>query len=124
MESILKTCNLVENICLHADPNKDYTIAIIVPALAAINETLIGDDEAKVTPEDCNNNEQVKAKIVDQLDKFGRKNGLEKFELPRKVILDAVTEWTPDSGLVTAAFKIRRRNVYDHYSDAIQKLYA
>ena len=28
-------------------------------------------------------------------------------------------EWTPESGLVTAAFKIRRRNVYDEYKEEI-----
>lgn len=33
-------------------------------------------------------------------------------------------EWTPESGLVTAAFKIRRRNVYDKYRDDIGQMYS
>ena len=33
-------------------------------------------------------------------------------------------EWTPESGLVTAAFKIRRRNVYDEYKEEIAQMYS
>lgn len=32
-------------------------------------------------------------------------------------------EWTPESGMVTAAFKIRRRQIVDHYKNEIQKIY-
>jgi long-subunit acyl-CoA synthetase (AMP-forming) len=32
-------------------------------------------------------------------------------------------EWTPDSGLVTAAFKIRRREVVDRYKSEIEEMY-
>ena len=32
--------------------------------------------------------------------------------------------WTPDSGLVTAAFKIKRKEIVNKYQDEIEKLYA
>ena len=32
-------------------------------------------------------------------------------------------EWTPDSGLVTAAFKIRRRFIVEKYKDVLEELY-
>ena len=48
---------------------------------------------------------------------------LEKFELPQKVKL--VTEvWTPDTGLVTEAFKLRRRNIETRYQKDIMRMYA
>jgi len=48
---------------------------------------------------------------------------LEKFELPQKVKL--VTEvWTPDTGLVTEAFKLRRKNIETHYHKDIMRMYA
>jgi len=48
---------------------------------------------------------------------------LEKFELPQKVKL--VTEvWTPDTGLVTEAFKLRRKNIENHYQQDIMRMYA
>jgi len=48
---------------------------------------------------------------------------LEKFELPQKMKL--VTEvWTPDTGLVTEAFKLRRKNIESHYQKDIMRMYA
>ena len=48
---------------------------------------------------------------------------LEKFELPQKVKL--VTEvWTPDTGLVTEAFKLRRKNIESRYHKDIMRMYA
>ena len=101
-----------------------------------------------------NNEAEVKNKMIAELGKFALKNGLEKFEIPKKIHLDAGKkfiplivlafliklnrnggnskttsftlgfEWSPDSGLVTAAFKIRRRNVYEKYADEIAAMYA
>ena len=119
VESVLKTCALVDNICLHADPAKDYTIAVVVPNLSAVNEFVGG----QLTPDNCNDDAEIKTKVVENLTKFGVKNGLEKFELPKKIFFDAKNEWTPESGLVTAAFKIRRRNVYEKYEDCINQMY-
>jgi len=119
VESVLKTCGLVENVCLHADPNHEFCVAVIVPNVRAVQEII----QAEITADNCNQSDDLKARVVAELTKFGLKNGLEKFELPKKVCLDAVNEWTPDSGLVTAAFKIRRRNVYDKYQQEIAQMY-
>ena len=32
IESVLKVCPFVENICVYADPTRDYTVAMIVPS--------------------------------------------------------------------------------------------
>lgn len=31
VEAELKTCPIVENICVYGDSNKDYTVALVVP---------------------------------------------------------------------------------------------
>ena len=54
---------------------------------------------------------------------YGVKNGLEKFELPTKILLITNDEWTPETGLVTAAFKIRRLQVVARYKQEIDLLY-
>ena len=36
------------------------------------------------------------------------------------IVLD---EWTPDNGLATAAFKIRRKFIYDEYKNEIEMTY-
>ena len=40
-----------------------------------------------------------------------------------KVLLITDEEWTPETGLVTAAFKIRRNQVVAKYRKAIDLLY-
>lgn len=38
METQLKTCPAVENICVYADARKDYTVALIVPNPVLLKE--------------------------------------------------------------------------------------
>lgn len=48
---------------------------------------------------------------------------LEKSEIPAKIKL-LPDPWTPESGLVTAALKIRREQLKAKFKDDLQKLYA
>lgn len=47
---------------------------------------------------------------------------LERFEIPTALIL-CTDIWTPDNNLTTAAFKLKRREIYDKYKIQIDKLY-
>ena len=123
VESVLKTHELVENICIHADPSKDFCIAIVVPnrnALQELSETLQGDPNAAI--EDLFKDSKVITKVTETLRTYALQNGLEKFEAPQKIAL-VLDEWTPDSGLVTAAFKIRRLFVTKKYEKEIDAMY-
>jgi len=60
----------------------------------------------------------VKQMIVER----ARKAGLNKTEIPAKIML-VDEEWTPDSGLVTAAMKIRRKLIKDRYINDINRMY-
>lgn len=48
---------------------------------------------------------------------------LDKFEIPAKIKL-IPKPWTPESGLVTAALKIKREAIKKAYADDLAKLYA
>ena len=48
---------------------------------------------------------------------------LERFEIPMKVKLCAEM-WTPDSGLVTEAFKLKRKTIQKQYESDINRMYA
>lgn len=66
---------------------------------------------------------EVEAAVLKELQQHGLKSKLQKFELPGAVKL--VTElWTPDSGLVTAAFKLKRKVIQEHYQSDINRMYA
>jgi len=118
VEAILKTSSIVENICMYADPQQTYAVAVVVPStseLATLSNNL-PPHEAILSPE-------VQKSVIGLLEKFGTKMGLERLECPKKVLL-TLDEWTPDTGLVTAAFKIRRRFIVQKYQKEIENLYA
>ncbi|CAK9142255.1 unnamed protein product [Ilex paraguariensis] len=48
---------------------------------------------------------------------------LEKFEIPAKIKLLS-EQWTPESGLVTAALKIKREAIRKAFSEDLDKLYS
>lgn len=48
---------------------------------------------------------------------------LDKFEMPARIKLIA-EPWTPESGLVTAALKLKREAIRKAYADDLAKLYA
>ena len=64
----------------------------------------------------------MKKQVCAILKSYGIKNGLKNFEIPAKVLI-VLDEWTPDNGLVTAAFKIRRKFIYDEYKKEIEMTY-
>ena len=53
---------------------------------------------------------------------YGRQHGLEKFEVPTRVSLEAAP-WLPDSGLVTAALKLKRKEIQRTYQQDIDRMY-
>ena len=48
---------------------------------------------------------------------------LQGFEIPMRVTI-CPDFWTPDMGLVTAAFKLRRTQIHSHYATDITRMYA
>ena len=80
-----------------------FLIAIVVPNHKAL-ESRVGQ---RSLHELCRDPEVLNL-VINEISKFGNHCGLHKTEIPSKVLLVA-DEWLPDSGLVTAALKLRRR---------------
>jgi long-chain acyl-CoA synthetase len=70
----------------------------------------------------CADPDMVK-EVLKSLQEYGRKIKLDKFELPGALKL-IPEKWTPDSGLVTAAFKLKRKPIQDKYQPLINEMYA
>lgn len=51
-----------------------------------------------------------------------KESKLDKFETPAKIKL-MPDPWTPESGLVTAALKLKREQLKAKFKDDLQKLY-
>jgi long-chain acyl-CoA synthetase len=122
VESELKTCPLVENCCVYGDPLQSYVVALLVPdrlRLEALAEKL---EIQNVEFEDLCVNVTMIGAVLRELQCHGKRVGLEKWEMPGAVTL-CQDLWTPESGLVTAAFKLKRKPIQDFYSKDLKRMY-
>ena len=65
----------------------------------------------------------IRQAVLKTLNEHGRKGGLEKFEIPTKLTL-IETPWTAEMGLVTAAFKLKRKEIQKAYQEDIDRMYS
>ena len=119
VEAVLKCCPLVDNMCLFADVGKNYTVALVIPNLSAV-QALTGTNQSLETL--CSD-AHVTERVLSQMIEWGSSSNLETFEIPSRIKLVSET-WTPDSGLVTAALKIRRHQVKEFYKHTIHELFS
>lgn len=123
VEAELKTCPIVENICVYGDSTKTFTVCLLVPNPQHLAELAARVGLPEMDFEQLCQNAAVEKAVVKELADHARKCGLEKFEVPAAVKL--VTEvWSPDMGLVTAAFKIKRKDIQERYKEDIKRMYA
>ncbi len=118
LEATYKSCNYVSNICVHAIPDATQPIAIIVPHEGHLRAVLT-DEDAHTSLADLCANEKVKALVLRECNAAGKKSGFKGIEMLQAVILTA-DEWTPESGLVTAAQKIQRKKVAQRFDAEIK----
>ena len=119
---------MVENLCAFGDSYHNYIIALITPSRPEMIKIAKSLKKEVTDPLDdntfkqlCNDPEVIKA-AKKELTEHAAKSNLHKSETPEKIKL--CTEiWTPDTGLVTAALKIRRKQIVDFYADDIKKMY-
>lgn len=123
VEAILVVSPYVENIMLHADPFHSYVVALIVASQTALEnwakkEGIQYTDIADL----CQKQEAVKEVLL-SLQKVGKSAKLERIEIPTKIKLLS-EPWTPESGLVTAALKLKRENLKKRFAEDLKALYA
>jgi len=122
VETELKSCSFVDNICVYGDSFHTYIIALVVPnsrALKLLAKQL--KKESLTHAEMCRDQEIIK-EVTKALKEHGMNANLQRNEIPTKIMLVA-EDWTPDSGLVTAALKLRRKNIQEKYQNEISKMY-
>ena len=97
-------------------------IALIVPNLKNLRILAEKLGKSSLTFAEMCRDFEITKMISTDIIKFAQNQGLNKMEIPSKIRLVS-DEWMPDSGLVTAALKIRRKNIQDFYRTEIMSLY-
>eukprot|EP00092_Neocalanus_flemingeri_P008227 GFUD01008870.1.p1 GENE.GFUD01008870.1~~GFUD01008870.1.p1 ORF type:complete len:716 (+),score=173.62 GFUD01008870.1:63-2210(+) len=123
VESLLKIHPAIENICVSADSRKNCTVAIVIPGQVYLDTLATELGLTKLDRESLCQNEKVVENVLHVLSKHGVTQRLEKFEIPKAVYL--VSEpWTPESGLLTAAMKLKRRSLEAAFAVEILEMYS
>uniref|UniRef100_A0ABI7XDV6 long-chain-fatty-acid--CoA ligase n=1 Tax=Felis catus TaxID=9685 RepID=A0ABI7XDV6_FELCA len=121
VEAALKNCPLIDNICAFAKSDQSYVISFVVPNQKRL--TLLAQQKGvEGTWVDICNNPAMEAEILKEIREAANAMNLERFEIPIKVRLSP-EPWTPETGLVTDAFKLKRKELKNHYLKDIERMY-
>ncbi|KAI7800817.1 long-chain-fatty-acid--CoA ligase 3a [Triplophysa rosa] len=121
VEAILKNCPLIDNICAYANSNESYVIGFVVPnqkQLLALAERR----RVKGLWEELCNSPIIEEEVLKVITEVALTAQLERFEIPCKICL-STDAWTPETGLVTDAFKLKRKELKTHYQHDIERMY-
>ncbi|XP_038555827.1 long-chain-fatty-acid--CoA ligase 4 [Micropterus salmoides] len=121
VESALKNCALIDNICAYANSNQNYVISFVVPNQKKLTELakqrgIVGTWEEICTHPD------MEREVLKAIKEVAANIKLQRFEIPVKVHLSP-EPWTPETGLVTDAFKLKRKELKNHYLHHIERMY-
>lgn len=123
VESELKTCPLVDNICVVGNGFHDHLVALIVPNNQQLKTLAAAMGKENLAFHELCQDEAIVLAVTKAVGTQGQKSRLLRTEIPTKVKLCS-EEWHPESGLVTAAFKIRRKQIEQYYKNAIDDMYS
>ncbi|KNE60595.1 hypothetical protein AMAG_05976 [Allomyces macrogynus ATCC 38327] len=122
LESIYSGSKFVNRICVYADSHRYFPIAIVSPVPGAIQAVARAHGISYSSWEQLCPNKVIRAAILDDLKAVGKSNGFVPAEIVQDVIV-ADEEWTPENGLLTAAMKLKRRDVVQFFKPQIDAAY-
>ncbi|KAA8650514.1 hypothetical protein EYZ11_003283 [Aspergillus tanneri] len=122
LESVYRSSPVVGNICVYAAEDQDKPIAIIVPVEAALKKLANNNGIEGDTVESLVHNEKLNFIVLKQLQDAGRAAGLRGIEILNGVVLSD-EEWTPQNGFTTAAQKLQRKKILNHFQAEVDRAY-
>ncbi|KAK9720730.1 long-chain fatty acid-CoA ligase [Basidiobolus ranarum] len=125
LESLYKTSVYADNLCVYADSFQSRPVAIIVcgeEKLRNLAKQRDVDGYEKMSHGELAQNPKVKKAVHDDLLAIAKRNNFVSAELLHDVcVIDE--EWTPENNLLTAAQKLKRRDIAERYKQQIDSMY-
>uniref|UniRef100_A0AAR2JQ49 long-chain-fatty-acid--CoA ligase n=1 Tax=Pygocentrus nattereri TaxID=42514 RepID=A0AAR2JQ49_PYGNA len=121
VESSLKNCPLIDNICAYANRYQNYIISFVVPNQKRLTEVAKKHGIVGKWEELCND-AVLEQEVLKAIKEVASTSKLQRSEVPLKVRLSS-QPWTPETGLVTDAFKLKRKELQRHYLQDIERMY-
>ncbi|KAI8825359.1 hypothetical protein BJ741DRAFT_556510 [Chytriomyces cf. hyalinus JEL632] len=129
LEANYKVSKYVHNICVHADSEKSYAVALIQPIekeirnLAAELNKNPGQDVDHLDYEELCTRKDIRAAVLASLKDVAKSIGLKPAEVVGQVFL-TFEEWTPQNGMLTAAMKLQRKAIANKHKVHVAAMYA
>ncbi|CAG2110527.1 unnamed protein product [Medioppia subpectinata] len=123
IEALMKSCQYVDNICVCGGTYSNELTALVSPNhrnLQKLSQEL-GLKDAQIG--DLCRNVDVCKRVYAAIVQTGQSAGISKKEIPVRIRL-VPDEWTPDNDMLTAAMKMKRKNVEKRYQKEIDGLFA
>lgn len=74
VEAELKTCSLVENICVYGDSNKDYTVALVVPQPSKLSQVAQKLGKSSSSIEEMCKDSDIEKEVLKEIQAHGKKS--------------------------------------------------
>jgi len=122
VESVLKGCPVVANVCIFGDSTQSYVVAVVCPVKEILTDIAAKFGKKEMEWEEMVQDKDVTGAVLREIMNHAKKSSLEKFEIPGAVTLTGI-EWLPETGLTTAAMKLKRKPLSDYYEKDIKRMY-
>jgi long-chain acyl-CoA synthetase len=73
VEAELKTCPLIENVCVYGDPSKHFTVALVVPNPGHLTNLATRLGKTTVEFEDLCDDPDIEKAVLREIEDHGRK---------------------------------------------------
>ena len=124
-ESVYKSNPIVGNMAVLANSDVKQPIAVVVAHEVNIHTFIAKNNLNPSNQKDVHHlvkDPKIRSAVLAEINSTGKKAGLSQMELLMGVVLVA-DEWTPESGLVTAAQKLQRKAIEKRYEADIKQAY-
>lgn len=121
VETSLLTNPHIDNICVYGNSMRDYLVALVVPNQKNLEALAEKNGISEPSFGKLCESKEVAALLMKELQDFVR-DKLRREEFPKKVYI-CKEPWTPASGLLTEAFKLKRKNIEEEFKQQIKSLY-
>lgn len=123
IESALKNCSLIENVCVHAKSSSNFVVALIAPNWKELRQVVLHHEHQALSNEELCRNKEIAERVRNYIVQFCiSSTKLAKTDYPGKVCLCSET-WTPDNDMLTAALKIKRPTLLRFYAKQVEEMF-
>ncbi|KAI9315214.1 hypothetical protein BX666DRAFT_1960409 [Dichotomocladium elegans] len=123
LESLYKSCLFIANICVYADSLRPRPVALVVPVEPAVRKLAAELGVASQDWEIICSDAKLRKAILSSLLSTGKEAGLKPAEMLFDISL-CHEEWTIESGLLTAAQKLKRQDITKKFKDKLDAMNA